>query len=174
MTTDSSSPMASDALPDASDGAVIDPDGPLDTIVDAFDPAGCPASYTQSFGTSRYRVIGTTFPRWDAAADACALDGATTHLVVLTDLAEYAAVGGFAGGTAKWVGLSDRAVPGTFQPVTDQTTSFPASGPPWNAGEPSSGCVVLQAAGTLDATACGQNFSAICECDGFANDPTNY
>ena len=167
------------ATPDApvnpTDGPGIDPDA-TDPMVDAFDTATCPASYGLASGNSRYRNITTTSPNWDTAANDCGDDGATTHLVVLNDDLERAVIINFAGGIAKWVGLSDRKTVGTLLWVTDQASSYPpASGSPWGAGEPSgSGCVELTPGGTFEMSACGQNFAAICECDGFSNDPTNY
>jgi hypothetical protein len=173
-TSDASAPPV-DTLADGPEVPVADGPSISDAPGDAFDPTSCPATYTLAFGNSRYRNIPTTFPNWLSAVDACTNDGAGMHLVVLGDAAEYAAILDFANGVTKWIGLSDRVVQGNFLHVTDEQTTFPpTSGPPWGPNEPSNGCVAITSAGTLDATACGQNFSAICECDGIPNDPANY
>jgi hypothetical protein len=133
----------------------------------------CPASYTATIpGTgSRYRVVTQPASWPDAQAD-CADDGAGTHLVVIGSDAERTGVGALAGDDL-WIGLSDRAVEGSFRWVTGAATPFTA----WAAGQPNDAdgtedCVEQKR--MMDAwhdQPCTELLAYVCECDGVAPVP---
>jgi hypothetical protein len=182
-------PVHDDSIP--SDGAKSDGAGPSDARVDtnmtadASSIAGCPSTYTVTFGlsTSRYRIGSGNQTSWDAAQAACLQDQLLgsqkyTHLLVAATDAELAAVEA-AVDTDIWVGLSDRAIEVAYQWVTQETNNYPpTSGDPWGTGEPKASatedCVLVSNTGDLEVRSCGTNKPYICECDTFMNDPTKY
>lgn len=175
-------PMLVDAGGDAatpSDGAIVDV--PPDDAPDAPPIDACPATYTVTYMTSRYRVITIERP-WLTVAQDCADDMASgnkhTHLAVVGSSAEHAyLVGqGLVGG---WFGLSDLKTENIYRWVTAEPTTFPpAMGTPWAQGEPDNAlgqdCVASNAQGQWLDTNCGASLPALCECDELANDPTRY
>ena len=165
------------------DGDVLDDVRPDDAAVDgAVDAASlnCPSTYTPvGNSVSRYRLVSQN-TEWPLAADDCGNDGATTHLLVLSDMTELNGLAVFGGGV-KWIGLSDNKTEGTFIPVTAENTLGypPATGGPWAAFEPSSeglnvDCVYVDGTGNLHAEPCTLNRNYVCECDAYANDPLSY
>ncbi len=167
------------------DAAVIDATATDARAVDApaIDAAVpmCPTGYaTLGSSTSRYRE-STATASWTAAAADCNDDddGGTftgfTHLVVIGDDAERLALtvpAAITGNT--WVGLSDRAVEGSFVWVTAEPTGgYPVVGqqPPWDNGDPDGGdpddCVRFKNSFTYEDKACTDANSYVCECDAF-------
>jgi hypothetical protein len=145
------------------------------------DAPTCPAPYgiTVTGSMSKYRVV-TTPASWPAAAADCADDGANTHLVVLSDSAERVALLPHFD-PFRYIGHTDRLVEGTFRAVTDEPDGYPAltttQQPPWAGGEPAGrgDCAALvQANGELYDADCATAVTYVCECDAYANDPTNY
>lgn len=183
-------PVFDDGLDDA--GARIDGhsdarnDGANDGATGDVPPvAGCPQTYGTVLGTSssRYRIVTNMAIAWENAQAQCLndqLQGATkyTHLVVATDDIELAALAATVSNEI-WTGLSDRAIEGAYQWVTQETNTYPpSSGDPWAAGEPKASagddCVMLQTQGVLKVTSCTFGKIFVCECDAFMNDPTKY
>jgi hypothetical protein len=166
---DSTSPIGDSPRPDG--GVDATPTGDVATDLT------CPESYDLQLtdGASRYRLISQGAP-WLTASSECAADG--THLIVLSTQAELSGINVIAGAGERWVGLSDLVTDGVFLPVTDEATTFPpASGMPWETGEPSAGdksCVLMGDNGELSSKTCGLARPYICECDGIPNDPTNF
>ena len=166
------------------DGAPRDElgDGLGDGAADGPGASGCPPSYSFTHMTSRYRRIVAQMT-WANAAQACASDMATlakhTHLVVMADEAERSALAGMGGGPT-WSGLTDLVTEGTYRWVTTEPTSGypPASGTPWVSSEPDNvtaqNCVAITIGGLFFDTECSTGLQALCECDGYANDPTLY
>ncbi len=169
-------PSAGDA-PIVEDGSGTDGASSDTPLADA--ALVCPASYTIVIdgSASRYRHVTSSSITWLNANTDCVNDGTTTHLIVLTDDIERAAIEALTDGPVRWIGLSNRAAIETYVPVTDEQVSYPpASGTPWAPGEPSfteTRCVAL-AAGALITLSCGNGRNFICECDAFADDPMNY
>ena len=141
----------------------------------------CPLGYAPINGSAtQYRVVEVNVT-WAIAAADCNddddLSGAAngrTHLVVVGDNAEKIALTNqFSGNT--WVGLTDIAVEGTFQWVTDEPTNgFPVVGqrPPWDAGDPDGGtsenCVRFKNSFDFEDKPCTDTDSYVCECDRYA------
>ena len=172
-----------DAAPGA-DAAAIDA-----ATTDAAPPDGrpdagvliCPIGYAPINGsTSQYRIVEVNVT-WGFAALDCNddddLGGAAsgrTHLVVVGDNTEKILLTNqFSGNT--WVGLTDAAVEGTFQWVTDEPTNgFPVVGqePPWDSGDPDGGtnenCVRFKNSFDFEDKPCTDTDSYVCECDRFA------
>jgi len=163
---------------DAGDDATASDDAP-----DSGQSAnGCPASYSLTYATSRYRRIVAMMP-WPDAAQDCADDMTTgakhTHLAVMGTETERSALAGMGAGST-WIGLTDRVVEGTYRWVTAEATSGypPASGTPWGPGEPDNvvgeDCIAVTIGGLFQDASCGGGLQALCECDDHANDPTQY
>lgn len=169
----------SDDADGADDGADDEP--AVDAGGDPFEPRLCPAGYAPIHASrTQYRIVEVNVD-WATAAADCNDDddelggaGAYTHLVVVADLHEKAALTDqFSGNT--WVGLSDAVVEGTFAWVTGESTNgFPIVGqePPWDAGDPDGGraenCVRFKNSFDFEDKACGDANSYVCECDAFA------
>jgi hypothetical protein len=154
-------------------------------IGDASNLDGCPSTYMVTFGlsTSRYRIVAGNMSTWDSAQMACLQDQLPgsqkyTHLLVAATDAELAALEA-AVNSDIWVGLSDRAIEGAYQWVTQETNNYPpTTGDPWGTDEPKASaaedCVLMTTTGDLEVRGCGTNKPFVCECDGFMNDPTKY
>jgi hypothetical protein len=152
--------VAIDATPDAT------PDAP---------PAACPDTYAPLDGapaTSVYRVIAG-FEIWRLAETDCENDGAGTHLVVVGDTTESAAIDAAFFGDL-WLGASDRVGEGTFLAVT----GGPAPYLNWAWFQPDDffgqDCVGLDEGGSYSDRDCGSTRGYICECDGVEPVPTAY
>jgi hypothetical protein len=175
------------------DAAVGTDDGRIDSAIDAAlsdgppdgpgFPATCPSTYTITVvGGSKYRLVTANKP-WDSAQADCLADQLTnssrhTHLAVVTDNQEIAAIAAVVAGDT-FVGLSDRITEGAYIWVTDEITAFPgASGAPWGTNEPlasaTADCVTESPNGALRVVDCGNSRDYICECDAYAADPTRY
>lgn len=141
-------------------------------VADSHDarPASCAASYSFSYGTSRYRYAGTD--QWLNSEIDCESDGAGMHLVVVDDAAELAAIASLPGMTMTWVGTSDRITAGTWRLVTGPVATYL----PWAASQPAAlPCVSWNpATGTFAAEDCAQARGRVCECDGVTVDKTSY
>jgi Lectin C-type domain len=146
--------------------------------------AMCPSGYGAVAGIGRYRVVEGKDLKWDKAAEDCNDDDDSgtfvlhTHLLVLGSEVERLALTGtstpISGNT--WMGLSDRAVEGTFAWVTNEPTNgYPIVGqqPPWDASEPDNAggeedCVRFKNSYVLEDKPCDDEQSYVCECDAFA------
>lgn len=163
----------------AGDGDIVDSaaDAQLDaSSIDAAPDAvmfTCPSNYVSVNGSlSKYRLSGGT-SEWLNAADGCANDGATTHLIVLGSLAEYDDLSTLLGTTAVWVGHSDRNTVEAHLWVTQEPNTV---APQWATGEPNdaaSRCTRFDEGKLLD-TLCSASGPFVCECDAYADDPTRY
>lgn len=175
-----SAPSCDDAVADAPPGGepIVGDDAGLDA-----GPNACPPAYTTTITatSTRYRLV-TTPATWTTAAANCADDLAgapfQTHLAVLTSSTELSQVNATNLNAAVWIGLTDRITDGAFQWVTAEPTTFPpATGTPWNTGEPNQAaehdCVEMKLA-DLSALPCTELRPYFCECDAFANDPGRY
>ena len=171
------------AMRDAGEDAQLDDGAPMVDSTTAPDApadvttAGCPSSYTESLGFSVYRVVSTQVP-WAIAANDCGDDATKTHLVVIGSNQERQFVDNLANNGA-WIGLSDRVAEGQFRWVTSEPVPVPPDDqPPWAPNEPNGGaaadCGFLDN-GEYQDVACEVTAAAyVCECDGYANDPTRY
>lgn len=144
-------------------------------------PSGCPPAYTpRSAGT--YRLVTAT-TSWDVAVEVCKTDQAGvhggnlhTHLVVLSDNAEFADVLGLAGSSMFWIGLHDQQVPLEFHWVSTEDAMLagvypPPNGSPWLGGEPNNNndnerCVDISM-NAFDDEVCSVPLAYVCECDAF-------
>jgi hypothetical protein len=158
-------------MPDAPPGT---PDAPPNTP-DAHVPL-CPASYTAA-GGSHYRWVGVG-TNWLAAELDCEDDANTpfeqpTHLAVIDDAAERTLLITGTGGSLdnQWIGRTDLASDGAFLYVTPQA-GVDTSGTSGNSG--AKDCVRLGSDGTHQARDCTNTNIYVCECDGFAADPTRF
>jgi hypothetical protein len=157
-------------LPDAPPGT---PDAPPN-LPDAF-VAQCPASYT-AVGGSHYRWSSSS-ANWLTAEQDCEDDAAAneipTHLAVIDDGGERAIVISGSGTTRdnQWIGRTDLATEGALIYVTPQSAvdSAGASG-----NSPTKDCVRLQSSGTHQVRDCTNANLYVCECDGFAPDPSRF
>jgi len=156
-----------DPTPDAStDGTPVDMS---DAALDA--PAGtCPATYAAVTGqTSSYRTVATP-QTWSAAEQDCEDDGVGTHLAVVGDAAEDAAVDALTGASI-WFGLTDRKVEGTPRWVTGMTPTYTNYGGAGNTA-------AYDCAGIYQGKwawgDCTTLIRYVCECDGAAADPAAY
>jgi hypothetical protein len=156
------------------DAADTDPVTTIDAAPDPVTPLLCPAGYAPINGSdTRYRIVEVNVS-WAAAAADCNDDGEHTHLVVVGDQQEKAALTNqFSGNT--WVGLTDAAQEGVFVWVTsEQTHGYPLVGqrPPWDAGDPDGGgaenCVRFKNTFDFEDKPCGDANSYVCECDPYA------
>jgi hypothetical protein len=172
-----------DASGDATQDAPADaaPDAPADAAPDAMvdasppDARTCPAGYSPIAGgpaASSYRVVGGV-TQWRAAEVDCEDDGFGTHLAVIDDAAEMAAVDVLQTG-AHWVGASDRITEGAFLAVT----GGPALFLPWDTGQPNNAfgqdCVEASENGLFNDLQCGAFRQFVCECDGVPADPAAF
>lgn len=167
---------------DGGNGVAADAASPTDSPFVNTDAnlAACPANYVPINGIGRYRVDDTS-KTWTDAAQDCNDDAAGssiyTHLLVLGTEAERTTITSSStvnGNT--WIGLSDRAVEGTFVWVTSEPTGgYPVVGqsPPWDTDDPDNAdggedCVRFKNSFVLEDKPCGDEQSFICECDAFA------
>jgi hypothetical protein len=167
-----------DDTPDAPvvliDAPVVVIDAAPDAAPDAM-PAGCPTDYVALDGaptTSRYRVVAG-FVNWGPAEMDCDNDGTGTHLVVVDDAAESAAIDTAFFGDL-WLGASDRRSEGTFLAVTGGPMPYTN----WSLFEPDDffgqDCAGLDEGGFYSDRTCGGNRGFICECDGLEPDPNAF
>ena len=136
-------------------------DAPLvDAPADA--AASCPGTYTAITGqTSMYRTV-TTGQTWLAAETDCENDGVGTHLAVVDNATEHAAVDALTGASI-WFGLTDRRVEGTPRWVTGALPTYTNYGPATNtAGYDCAG--IYQ--GKWAWGDCATVIPYVCECDG--------
>jgi Lectin C-type domain len=150
---------------------------------DAFDPGVCPPTYTISLPstTSRYRLASSGLD-WTTANGTCAADQTSpkgfTHLVVFADRQEQTDLEAIVGDV--WVGYSDRISEGTFLATTSEPIGdyVALHSPAWAAGEPNAGvnedCAEIILEGGLNDNNCALTRMYVCECDGYANDPSHY
>jgi hypothetical protein len=149
------------------------------------EPVGCPATYDTILPTtaSRYRIV-LDHATWVAAADDCADDApGLTHLLVLSNAAEHAALrtepptflveDAFVGATDILTKTND------YRWVTSEVTNYvvPITAGGWEDGQPDSigQCAELRVlSGSLHDEGCGNATNYICECDGRANDIAVY
>ncbi|HEY5923357.1 MAG TPA: C-type lectin domain-containing protein [Kofleriaceae bacterium] len=173
-------------------------DASSDAVADAVDDTtrdgndACPQSYNLTFtgATTQYRYVDAS-SGWLAAELTCFMDTSTrTHLVVLTDDNERAALAGAlvmsSVTSSVWLGLSDRQKEDAFLWVTDEPVGMPPrTSPPWIIGQPDNQGVAqhcVRMAGTnagqdatlFDDSDCTLPLDFVCECDAFAPDPTNF
>lgn len=114
----------------------------------------CPPSYDLHINVGRYRFIQIK-TSWIAAEADCIADRTSgtadfifTHLAVLTDLDELAAVGALTT-VGTWVGYTDQQMEDSWIHINGDRAVFPGNGPgadptvdpnhPWNEGEPNGG-----------------------------------
>jgi len=144
-------------------------------------PAQCPLGYAATVTAGVYRIVETP-ATWNAARADCRDDGAATHLVVLSNDDERAAVRLLVPTGDVWLGISDRVNTSVWRWVTNEDThGYPPSTvgmKPWKAGKPDNGdggdqdCVEMQPAGDWDDKRCDTDTNAyVCECDAYAEDP---
>jgi len=153
------------------------PDAAGDVAANAIDAdeaiAPCAASYTATYGQSRYRLVPAA-ETWDSAEHACEVDGRGMHLVLLDDSPERGAIENLAMGTVIWVGLTDRLTDGTFLNVTGTMPLFT----PWQNNDPSRvgpGCVQFDpSARTYHDVACTTTLAYVCECDEIPANPGSF
>jgi hypothetical protein len=170
--------------PPADDGGADAPADPADAGVDAMPPPpdaqACPSNYVGVDGlSSLYRLV-TSADDWLAAELDCENDGTATgggtHLLVLDDAAELAALDPRIA-PAVWIGMVDRVDEGTLVLVTGPGAVFR----PFRPGEPNDGgplgfsedCVELNGS-ELNDEGCATNRQYACECDGVDADPDAY
>lgn len=169
-----------DAATDAPAGAIDGmpgPDAPLAidgaALPDAFDPAvNCPGNYFPLPGqSSRYRIHRTADTLWGPARTACDADATSiTHLLILDNPAELAAVALATGPEFQWSHIGIHRVAGQLRLVVGGAPSYL----PWSAGEP--GTTSGKPAGdavSLDPSDASifdiptdWAFGYVCECDG--------
>jgi Lectin C-type domain len=132
----------------------------------------CPVSYQQVVGapaTSRYRKLEIA-QSMDEQAALCQADG--THLVVLNNAGERAAIGEY-GRNARgffWIGLSDRETEGVWKAANGQVAV--ATDLPWGMRQPeedpakadAEDCVIQQESLIYDFN-CSSAYFSVCECD---------
>lgn len=146
-------------------------------------PHTCPASYT-TLSTGTYQKLDE-LTTWADAALACKdlRDPETsnmTHLAVIGSDEELRQIRITYPATELWIGLTDLAVEGTFVPITDEVTGWPAPGlaagtPPWAPSQPNNldgdqNCLSLDVNTKLDDKACNSPnalYHPLCECDLF-------
>jgi hypothetical protein len=164
------------------DGRVIG-DAPVDAVIQTH--SSCPSGFTKPYENSSYTYVDTPMSWYDALTYCKSLDDPTStkrvHLPVLTSDMErsthlYVMVVGSA--SEYWIGLSDTAVEGVYQWVTDEQVDYPTASA-WGTGEPSEGpaddCVrVAYSNNDLDSIACATPSRFVCECDDHAYDPLHY
>lgn len=151
----------------------------LDAPIDAsFDPArDCPAMYGIAIGGSRYRIRGGNSDTYEDHHDACADDTlGLTHLVVISDAGEAAALAGHPAVCASscdsfWTGLfSPDGV--AFQTVTTEPVFAQwDTGQPEDFDEPPVAAIFNPASRSHSDTAvetAPTTIRSLCECDGRA------
>jgi hypothetical protein len=154
-------------------------------VVDVPNELLCPAAYVLSEATgTAYRKTDNAPVTFLAAAAACAGDQPATnqvftHLVVISSSQEMAFLIQTLGGDGHWIGMSNLTST-DYQWVTAE----PAAIDPvyWATGEPNmvtiEQCVFIgqfnQYMDHFDTIDCANSHDYICECDGFANDPSRY
>jgi hypothetical protein len=146
-------------------------------------PVGCPTSYSLSLPSSAsyYRIIGKM--AWRAAAAACAADrtveGAETHLVVMSNDLERAEAAEAMGAVEWWIGYSDLHGPDDqFRWVTaEDTAGYPINKQlPWDSDQPDAigpACAEVRDTGQFHDESCGDSDVSLCECDAFPDVPAN-
>ncbi len=156
------------------DGPVID--GPridarlVDAPPDASMGLVCPSGYMAVTGqTSKYRVV-TTPVGWAAAELDCENDGSGTHLAVIDNATEDAAVDALTGASI-WFGLTDIKVEGQPRWVTGALPVYTNYGTMQNTA-------AYDCAGVYQGKwawgDCTTLIKYVCECDGIAADPNAY
>jgi hypothetical protein len=169
---DASDVNTSDAQTDAAPDAV------------AFDPTMCPASYTVTIPSTntRYRYASSFLDWPDANAD-CVNDLnasiAFTHLAVFSTQQEHDEIAALFEGFS--VGFSDRVTEGTMLAVTLEPLGnyLMLGGPAWFPGEPNNqggveSCVHMKLEDGLNDADCTIVRDHLCECDGYADTPSQY
>ncbi|MDQ3367676.1 MAG: C-type lectin domain-containing protein [Myxococcota bacterium] len=135
----------------------------------------CPADYVATAGSCYRVVINEGELAWLAAELACEAAGPGAHLVVIETEDERAVVDALipTGIVDALIGTSDRVTEGVFLTVH----GTPEVGR-WAPGQPDGGanqnCVVIDQAGELADSFCGDPDDFVCEYDGIAADPTAY
>jgi len=160
--------VVADADPNAPDADTSAPDADTNAsdadtnAPDAVQPA-CVTTYTESFGSSLYRVgVGT----WYEAQAACAADGA--RLVVIEDAAENAFVLSLDTDGDIFIGMSDHITEGTYVWLTgDVVMGGPYEN--WQATQPNdlgSGedCGEMNIGGGWNDVGCYFTQTYVCEC----------
>lgn len=143
------------------------PDAGIDapTLADAPVNVGCPSPYASVAGSAhRYKPL--TNVSWDTAAADCKLTSASAYLAVPDDAAELVNLATAAGGLPFWIGIDDKATPGTF--VSQQGGAAPFL--PWATGQPDQGpppkqCVEAVSMTEIATEKCGNAHIAVCECE---------
>lgn len=161
-----------------------------DGAVDGTVAIACPNSYylTAVGSSSHYRYSNVPMA-WTDAEAACEADSPMSHLVVVDDDNERAALllalGRDRMYDSFWIGYTDRRLEDTFLWVTNQGVGDPPRGlPPWAAGQPDDfggdqDCVWIGGAGSptanlFDDGGCTLAFNAVCECDALPAAPDNF
>jgi hypothetical protein len=142
----------------------------MDVMRDVGAPA-CASSYGNIFNGHRYQIAQVGDQKaFDAADDVCRIDGG--HLVKIEDAGENLVIQNIIASTGNaWIGLSDRAMEGTFVWSIDGAVAVYTA---WSNGEPNNSggnenCVVETTAnGTWNDTNCDNVESYVCECDASA------
>jgi hypothetical protein len=159
----------------AIDAPVGDPDAAMpDAMTDAPSGPQCPAGYgpiaALANSASRYRFVNAPKLAWIDAERDCEDDGdmmsRPTHLIVLDDAAEKAAMITGQAGTAaindQYIGLTDLEEEGEFRYVTSQAQTYSAN-PTMNADNKD--CVRIKDTGVEEARDCTETNRYVCECD---------
>ncbi|MFN0247040.1 MAG: C-type lectin domain-containing protein [Kofleriaceae bacterium] len=138
-------------------------------------PPSCPREYGRVDGREYLRINGAF--TWQEASERCETTRGSflgyTHLAIVDDENELAAIRDEYTPTPMWLGHIDLAVEGTFVPITTQDVVLPSGTPPWNTDQPNDldpgqDCVHLDNMGLLDDKSCTTDvFDALCECDAF-------
>lgn len=149
----------------------------VDAPIDAFmldAPMGCPLGYT-----SGYRYIAAV-QSWRAAEADCENDSSgRTHLIVINDQAELAAINA-AISTDLWVGVVRNPAPDRSSWQWRAVTGGPATFLPWEAGQPDNASgnqlvvSLIDASGLLRDVDISSTRAALCECDGLPPIDANY
>ena len=144
-------------------------DAPIGDTIEGDAPKGCPATYTASFGTSRYR---TGIANWYQAEMMCEQDGA--HLVVTEGDDEHRFVLTLDPDGDIWIGMSDHRVEGAYRWLTGATVSVEDLH--WQALQPNNAggeedCIEMNEVadvGIWNDNGCQYTQTFVCECDGIA------
>ena len=134
-----------------------------------------PAGYTYQAAPGGYYRVITTGANWVNSQAACAGDvPGSTHLAVLSTAAEVSFVEMQLTGTqVEWVGLSARNANNQWGNVTGEV----GDQRPWGMGEPNgtggnaNNCAAMLSDARIYDRSCGDNYRAVCECDGLMSAP---
>jgi hypothetical protein len=153
-----------------SDDAGADaPHASVDAPLLALDAGECPPSY-MLVGASCYRASSAN-AGWLAAELACEADAVGAHLVVIDDVAEYAAVMSTYDTTLRtWIGLSRRASASYLTVINtagyrDLTSSQT---------ETSEDCAAIDTTAHMGTHSCADLDRYLCEYDGVPAVPSSY